>query len=100
MFLAAPNGVGRLIEGLCNLELDLFLTIVAKKYYEMGCSLFLLLGGSGGMQSSVSRLGETSLDVTAPPHVICWILRIWMRNDGEKRWLSSIQGTSGRKSSL
>jgi hypothetical protein len=55
MFLAARNGVGRLIEGLCNLELDLFLTIVAKnRYYDMRCSLFFVLGGSGGMQNSVS----------------------------------------------
>jgi hypothetical protein len=35
--------------------LDLFLTIVAKnRYYDMRCSLFFVLGGSGGMQNSVS----------------------------------------------
>lgn len=45
------------------------------------------------MQNSVSdserHCSGTSLDATAPstrPHVICWTLRIWMKNDVEKRW--------------
>lgn len=92
-FLQHAMALGRLIEGLCNLESSLVLTIAAKKSTVRCAVLVLVLGGSGGMQNSVSdserHCSGTSLDATAPstrPHVICWILRIWMKNDVEKRW--------------
>jgi hypothetical protein len=75
--------LGRLIEGLGNLESGLVLTIAAKKRTVRCAALVLVLvgsGGSGGMTELVSdsrrHRSGTSQDTTVPSttlHVICWI---------------------------